>query len=110
MATGTVICRGPRKASSVGANIEWRTEPVAEAGDGRFTFDPAGPVEVVGGFDADPVEEPNPELEDCNRVLTTSNGHVKMAPIVPPTPPATKWIMVSVVDPILFLSLSGHEH
>ena len=27
---------------------------------------------------------PNPELEDCRRVLTTSRGHVRMAPVVPP--------------------------
>ena len=28
---------------------------------------------------------PNPELEDCSRVLTTSRGHVMTAPVVPAT-------------------------
>ena len=28
---------------------------------------------------------PNPELEDCRRVLTTSRGHVMTAPVVPAT-------------------------
>ena len=27
----------------------------------------------------------NPELEDCNLVLTTSKGQVTIAPVVPPT-------------------------
>ena len=28
---------------------------------------------------------PNPELDDCSRVLTTSRGHVMTAPVVPAT-------------------------
>ena len=27
---------------------------------------------------------PNPEFDDWRRVLTTSRGHVRMAPVVPP--------------------------
>ena len=37
--------------------------------------------------DEDDAEDtfPNPELDDCSRVLTTSRGHVMTAPVVPAT-------------------------
>jgi len=45
----------------------------------------------VGNFDSDELEglagggmPPNPEFDDWSRVLTTSRGHVRMAPVVPP--------------------------
>ena len=72
-----------------GSNLEIKkikarqTQPVAA--------DLGGGLSDEGGCcafpDEDDAEEtfPNPELDDCSRVLTTSRGHVMTAPVVPAT-------------------------
>ena len=74
LATGTVICMGPLTAIS-GVYTEFRMEP--------FELDtPLLMVSLVS--EGTEGEVPNPEFEDWRRVLTTSKGHVNIAPIVPP--------------------------
>ena len=68
---------GPRTAIS-GVKIVFRIEPFEEP-----AIEDLMEVEPVPGLDFG--TPPNPEFEDWRRVFTTSKGHVKIAPIVPPT-------------------------
>ena len=79
-ATGTVICNGPRRSTAAksGARIACLIA-APEIGVDGFDDDTEVPEEDDGGEGGI-----NPEFEDWSLVFTTSNGHVIIAPIVPP--------------------------
>ena len=75
---GIVVWNGLSAAIS-GGKTTLRTENVEDFG-GFVNF-------VSDELDGRPAggKPPNPEFEDCSLVLTTSRGHVKIAPVVPPS-------------------------
>ncbi len=79
-ADGIVVCRGPTSLCSAATSGVRTTICLSDV----LVLAAAGEAPVEAGACVFLPDSPNPELDDWSRVLTTSSGHVKIAPIVPP--------------------------